>query len=233
MRLPKARRSGKVIFVTGTDTGVGKTLLTGLLLHFLRQDGVHALAMKPFCSGSRADAALLAALQDNELSIDEVNPFFFEEPLAPLVAARQEGKTVGLKRVLEAIQRVQRRCERLLVEGVGGVLVPLGEKWSVRDVISELGCEVIVVSRNRLGTINHTMLATEALKRAGIRRIKIVLMDEQRPDFSSSSNHLILSGLLKPAPVFSVQFLGADAAGPTCLKKYFEKTKKTLARILA
>lgn len=233
MSLPKARHSGKITFVTGTDTGVGKTVLTGLLLHSLRQTGVHALAMKPFCSGSRDDARLFAALQDNELDIDGVNPFFFGEPVAPLVAARKQAKMIGLKQVVEAIHRIQRRCERLLVEGVGGVLVPLGERWFVRDLISKLGCEVVVVSRNRLGTINHTMLATEALERASIRRIKVVLMDGQKQDCSSGSNHLMLSELLRPIPVLKIQFLGPEASRPTGLKKNLKKTHKTLARILA
>ena len=83
-------RCPRIIFITGTDTGVGKTLLTGLLLHHLRQSGCHALAMKPFCSGSRADAEFLHAVQDGELTLDEINPFFFAEPLAPLVAAREQ-----------------------------------------------------------------------------------------------------------------------------------------------
>jgi len=232
MSLPKARGSGKILFVTGTDTGVGKTLLTGLLLRHLRGEGVHALAMKPFSSGSRDDALLLGALQGGELGIDEVNPFFFKVPMAPLVAARKEGRTVGLRQAIAAIQRVRCRCEWLLVEGVGGVMVPLGEKWSVRDLILRLGCAVVVVSRNRLGTINHTILTAEALKRAGIQRIKIVLMNEQRSDPSSSSNPLIISELLRPTPVFSIRYLGDEAACPSRLGKNLKKIQKTLARIL-
>ena len=82
----------KIIFITGTDTGVGKTLLTALLLHHLRQTGVHALAMKPFCSGGRADVRLLQSLQRGELSDAEMNPFYFAEPIAPFVAAKKHEK---------------------------------------------------------------------------------------------------------------------------------------------
>ena len=152
----------RIIFVTGTDTGVGKTLLTGLLLYHLRQRGCHALAMKPFCSGSRADTEFLRAVQDGELTSDEVTPFFFAEPLAPLVAARKHRRTIRLKEVVRRIRRLSDRCECLLIEGIGGLLVPLGEGFTVRDLVARLGCEVIIVSRNRLGTINHTILTGAA-----------------------------------------------------------------------
>src|SRR5258705_9807549 len=94
------RRPGKIIFVTGTDTGVGKTLLTGLLLHHLRTEGCHALAMKPFCSGGRGDVEFLHALQDGELSEREINPFYFHEPVAPLLAARKNARAIHLKDVV-------------------------------------------------------------------------------------------------------------------------------------
>ena len=86
----------KTIFITGTDTGVGKTVLTGLLLHHLREKGVRALAMKPFCSGSRRDVKLLKALQNSELTDDEINPYYFKEAVAPLVAARMHHKIIQL-----------------------------------------------------------------------------------------------------------------------------------------
>src|SRR5262249_51966743 len=143
----------RIIFITGTDTGVGKTLLTGLLVCHLRASGCHALAMKPFCSGGRADVDFLRVAQDRELTADEINPFYFREPIAPLVAARKRHIKIRLPDVLRAISDILARCECLLIEGSGGLLVPLGEGYTVADLISKLNCEVIVVSRNRLGTI--------------------------------------------------------------------------------
>src|ERR1035441_2988306 len=90
----------RIIFITGTDTGVGKTLLTGLHLHHLRQSGCHALAMKPFCSGSRADTEFLHTVQDAELAPEEITPFSISEPLAPLVAARRHHRSIALAEVL-------------------------------------------------------------------------------------------------------------------------------------
>src|SRR5579862_6832824 len=106
----------KIIFITGTDTGVGKTLLTALMLHHLRQAGVHALAMKPFCSGGRGDVRLLQSLQPGALSDAEMNPFYFAKPVAPLVA--QKGwRAIRLREVIKKIGEVQRQCDCLLIEG--------------------------------------------------------------------------------------------------------------------
>jgi len=222
-----------VIFITGTDTGVGKTVLTGLLLQHLRQGGCHALAMKPFCSGSRADAKFLRVVQDDELTLEEINPFFFAEPLAPLVAARKHHRSIRLREVLQRIRRIANRCQCLLIEGIGGVLVPLGKGFAVLDLIGRLGCETILVSRNRLGTINHTLLSVRALQDAGIQGLKVVLMASPDTDFSADSNGPILAELLAPAPVFPVPFLGRNPARFGALTTGEKKVKKTLAQILA
>ena len=225
--------SPRIIFITGTDTGVGKTLLTGLLLHHLRQNGCQALAMKPFCSGSKADTEFLRAAQDGELTLDEITPFFFAEPLAPLVAARRHHRSIRLQEVLLRIRRVADSCQCLLIEGIGGLLVPLGECFTVRDLIAKLGCEVIVVSRNRLGTINHTLLTVGALQHAGMRRLITVLMSCSEGDYSTTSNCGILAKLLAPTPVLPVGVLGRNPLQLEALKKSAKKMKKTLAQILA
>lgn len=223
----------RIIFITGTDTGVGKTLLTGLLLHHLRQSGCHALAMKPFCCGGRADAELLRPIQDGELTLDDINPFFFAEPVAPLVAARKHHCSIRVTEVLRRITRVASRCECLLIEGIGGVLVPLGEGFTVLDLVAKLGCGAIVVSRNRLGTINHTLLTIGALQAAGIEGLKTVLMSSARADSSTASNSQMLSELLAPVPVFELPFLGSNPSRLEALKTSQKKVKKTLAQILA
>lgn len=222
----------KITFITGTDTGVGKTLLTALLLDHLRTSGVHALAIKPFCSGSRADVELLRCLQEGELSADEINPYFFREPVAPLVAARGEVREITLAQAVANVRRVAARCECLLVEGIGGVLVPLGESFSVADLIARINCRVLVVSRNRLGTLNHTRLTVAALQREGVRRVKVVMMQSPRPDFSSRSNLLILNKLLKRVPVLVLPDLGLRTARTRAVKENRKKVKKILARIL-
>jgi dethiobiotin synthetase len=223
-------RSGRIIFVTGTDTGVGKTVLTALLLCHLRRSGCRALAMKPFCSGSRADARLLYTLQDRELALEEINPFYFPEPVAPLVAARQHRRQVRLEAVLERIFRVvsslQGLAQRptpgaapgmslgpepcLLVEGSGGLLVPLGVGYTVLDLIAALCCEVIVVGRNRLGTLNHCLLTVRTLQGIGLQRLRVVLMGCRRCDIAAASNPDMLAELVAPIPVQVVPHLGLN-----------------------
>ncbi len=157
----------RTIFITGTDTGVGKTVLTGLLLAYLRHCGAKALALKPFSSGSRTDAQLLHALQGGDLTLDEINPFHYSRPLAPFTAARGQRGIVQIESVLSQIERVAPRCDCLLIEGIGGLLVPLGDGYTVRDLIHRLNCAVFIVSRNQIGTINHTLLTVEALQVTG------------------------------------------------------------------
>jgi dethiobiotin synthetase len=221
-----------ITFITGTDTGIGKTLLTALLLRHLRRRGCHALGMKPFCGGDRADAGLLRAVQDEELTTEEVNPFYFTEPLAPLAAARIHRQSIPLQEVLRRILRVSGRCQCLLIEGVGGLLVPLGEGYSVADLISKLNCQVIVVSANRLGTLNHTLLTVRALQHLGIKTIKVVLMGQRQPDPSSDSNRQMLVELLGQVPVLAVEYLGPDAMRIESVKATEKKVEKVLARIL-
>jgi dethiobiotin synthetase len=118
----------------------------------------------------------------------------------------------------------------LLIEGSGGLLVPLGENYRVIDLIERLNCEVVIVSRNRLGTINHTLLTVGALFGAGIRRMKVVLMTDGRTDVSAATNKKVLRELMRPVQVNAIEFLGKNASKVGDLKKNYEKVKKTLAR---
>ena len=268
----------KIIFITGTDTGVGKTLLTGLLLAHLRQAGVHALALKPFCCGPRRDVQLLQALQDDALLADEINPFYFREPIAPFVAARLHRRSIPLAKTLDHIQMATRRCDCLLIEGIGGVSVPLGSlagrgvptappnaeetkaaPWSSRagpgiytvlDLITNLDCETIVVSRNQLGTINHTLLTVSALRHnlhetysvphanSALHTTrpalpKVLLMNSRRPDPSSASNPRILTELIAPTRLFLLPFLGRNCHTAAAIKANARKFHKILAQLLA
>lgn len=227
----RARRAEKIIFVTGTDTGVGKTILTGLLVYHLRTQGVHALAMKPFCSGGRGDVKLLRAMQDGELTEEEINPFYFPEPVAPLVSARKWKRSIALSEVIRRIKEMAARCECLLVEGSGGLLVPLGEGYLVSDVIKRLKCKVIVVARNRLGTINHTLLTVKTLRELNVNNLTIALVEAGKKDVSTKTNGRVLGDLLAPIAVREVVFLGKNASKIGVLKKSHKKVKKTLAQI--
>ena len=225
----KAR--AKIIFVTGTDTGVGKTVLTALLLEGLRAEGRNALALKPFCSGSRADARALLAREKGCLTLDEVNPFYFDKALAPRAAA-PPGRLPSLKAVVKYIEDVADRCDLLLVEGSGGLLVPLGVDFTVADLIRELSCAVIVVSCNKLGTINHTLLTVSYLERVGIKHVSVALMRARHTDLSARSNLRILREMAPGTRLIEVPFLTGKPLSKRGMKKSVTFLKKTLAEIM-
>ena len=223
---------GRIIFITGTDTGSGKTLLTALLLVHLRGSGLDVLAMKPFCSGDKADIALLQSLQPGEISDDLMNPFFFRGPVAPLVAARKQNRIISFQAALQAVEEVSIRCDYLLVEGIGGVLVPLGPGYNVLDLIHRLGCVVIVAARNKIGVINQSLLTMRALNQAGLRQVGLVLMGTEIDDASSTSNHLVLRELLAPIEVVPIPFLGLQVPGLGCAAERSCQKLKNRLRVL-
>src|SRR5208283_5473302 len=128
----------RTLFITSTDTGAGKTVLTALLAQFLRARGVNAAALKPISSGVRADARALRAAMDGALPLDEINPWHFRAPIAPLLAARRERTHVHLAEVMAHIRALQKRFDALLIEGAGGLLSPLGENFDSGDLIAAL-----------------------------------------------------------------------------------------------
>jgi len=250
----------RLIFITGTDTGVGKTLLTSLLLAHLRGCGIRTFALKPFCSGSRSDAILLRSLVDHELTLDEINPFYFPEPLAPLVAARKHRRRISMRHVLSHVSRIthlpsvasakeghaalsRSHAPTLLLEGAGGLLAPLTQDCTALDMIRQLDCEVLVVAPNKLGTINHTLLTIRALQDGTAsnaptlpcshapRSTRVVLMNRRSPDPSAASNPSILSELLAPIPVHTFPFLGPAPRRLGAIRRHAAVLQRKLAEL--
>ncbi|HEY5233937.1 MAG TPA: dethiobiotin synthase [Verrucomicrobiae bacterium] len=206
----------QTLFITGTDTGVGKTVLTALLVKFLRGRGVNAAALKPICSGGRSDARKLFAVMDRalevqgpkskiqslELSLDEINPWHFRAAIAPLLAARRENKTVKLSQVVARVRAMQRRFDVLLIEGAGGLLSPLGKNFNSRDLIVALRAMPIIVAQNKLGAVNQVLLALEALPKNLRAKAHVVLASPQRPDASTKTNAGLLAEFFDAERIF-------------------------------
>jgi dethiobiotin synthetase len=195
-------------FITGTDTGVGKTVLTALLARHLRERGVSAAALKPICSGGRGDARALRAAMNGALTPDEINPWHFRAPLAPLLAARRERRRVRLADVLAHVRTMQKRFDVLLVEGAGGLLSPLGENFDSRDLIAALRATPIVVCPNRLGAVNQVLLTLAALPRSASCRARVVLMSPSKPDASTNTNVGLLAEFFDAKRIFELPWLG-------------------------
>ncbi|MFZ4597709.1 MAG: dethiobiotin synthase [Terrimicrobiaceae bacterium] len=162
-------------FITGTDTGVGKTFATALLTRALRRAGLDTVALKPLCCGGREDVEILRGAADNELTCDEINPVWMRTPVAPLVASRKEGIPVSIEALASWFQQITRDRQSYLVEGAGGWLVPVADHLTVADLAAKLGLPVILVVANRLGCINHTLLTLENIRARGLKCDGIIL----------------------------------------------------------
>lgn len=174
------------IFVTGTDTGVGKTVVSTALARRLLQMRCSVGVMKPVETGVQPDSLaesdagrLMAAAEVND-AIDLVCPYRFHAPLAPVAAAQAEGRRIEAQDILRRFERLASRYSCVLVEGAGGLLVPMGQDWSMRDLIARLGVPVVLVGRAGLGGINHALLTLESLQREHIEVLALVL-NETRP----------------------------------------------------
>ncbi|MBL69424.1 MAG: dethiobiotin synthase [Verrucomicrobiales bacterium] len=222
----------RVVFVTGTDTGAGKTVLTGLLLAHLRRRGVRALAMKPVESGGRADARLLCALQERELGLDEVNPFWFREPLAPAVAARRCGASVLKKDILKAAGRLKSRCDVLLVEGAGGLLSPMGKNWSGLDLALGLRAKTLLAAGNVLGAINHARLTLDRLRWEKIESAGMVLMGGGRSVLCRENASELREKTVK-VPIFEIGNSADLKRGVSGILRAEKKFSKTLAKVVS
>lgn len=160
------------LFVTGTDTGVGKTFVTCALARALRARGRRVGVVKPVETGVAAapeDALALRAAADDPAPLDDVCPYRFAAGLAPAVAARLEGVTVDVERLVAVIGRRAREADVCLVEGAGGLLVPVAGRITWAELAARLGLPVLIVAANRLGTVNHCALTARAAAAAGLR----------------------------------------------------------------
>jgi dethiobiotin synthetase len=222
---------GSTIFITGTGTGVGKTILTALLTVHLRASGVNALAMKPYCSGSLNDSELLEAANGGELSLKQITPVFCPKPLAPLAALEREESHDALQEAKRAISENSEQCEYLLVEGIGGVAVPLAPSYSVGHLIAEIADHQIIVGTNRLGIINETILTNYFLEGLGKPRNHIVLMKKDTESLSAESNTDIVKTILGHSRLTELPFLGLELSDIRAIEACQIKISKTLAQI--
>ncbi len=169
------------IFITGTDTGVGKTLVSAALALYLKKQGLTVGVMKPIETGTspsretRSDAARLRSTIESDEPLGAIRPYAFELPVAPLAAAQMEGQAINLETIKKVYRLLSTRYDSMIVEGVGGVRVPITPKSTVADLIRSLRLPAIVVGRSGLGGINHALLTIEALRQSRIPILALVL----------------------------------------------------------
>lgn len=182
------------VFVTGTDTGVGKTLVACALARALRQRGTRVGVMKPVETGvgddGPLDALALRDAADVNDPLELICPARFAQPSAPPVAARAEGREVDLGVIRQAFTELRRRHEFLIVEGAGGLLVPVGDGLCMGALAGEFELPLLVVARGALGTLNHTLLTLEAAQQRGLAVVGVVVSHADGPLSGADADNL-------------------------------------------
>jgi dethiobiotin synthetase len=196
-------------FITGTDSGVGKTRITLAVMRTLQQQGLRVAAMKPVASGCELsadglrneDALLLQQHASENHPYDLINPYAFAPPIAPHLAAARSGVTIDLTRIIAGYQQLAAASDGVMVEGAGGWLVPLNETQTIADLAVALGLPVILVVAIRLGCINHALLSAQAIRTSGCVLAGWIAnhtmpADAQSADIVTSINQRIAAPLL-------------------------------------
>lgn len=197
----------RIIFITGTDTGVGKTCFSALAVNVLRARGVNVAGLKPICSGGRDDARALQKISRSGLTLDEVNPWHFRDAIAPVLAARHKRRRVRLRDVIAHIRRVAKRFDVVVVEGAGGLLSPLGEDFDSRNLIATLGAQPIIVCPNRLGAVGQVLLVLAALPKRAAKLAAVVLVAQPKPDRASRTNKALLAEKISTERIWEMPWL--------------------------
>jgi dethiobiotin synthetase len=182
------------IFITATDTGVGKTVITAGLALALKEQGCRVGVMKPVQSGHQpgdpeSDGMRLKTWVGVHDSIDEIVAYNFRAPVAPGLAAELEGVTIDRSAIHERLGRLAGKYDVVLVEGAGGLMVPLGPDWTIADLAKEIGWPLLIVARPVLGTVNHTVLTALAARQLGLDPIGVILNGLRPEEMEPSVEH--------------------------------------------
>ena len=210
----------RTIFITGTDTGCGKTFISVALIAALQTTGLRVAAMKPVASGCvrtaaglrNADALALLAQADVKLPYEVINPYAFEPPIAPHIAARQAGVQIDPGVIEQRLRQLQERADMVIVEGVGGWQVPLNERDSVATLAAGLAAPVLLVVGMRLGCINHALLSGQAVRASGCSLLGWVANSPHKPMPSEQENRAAIGSWLGMPCLAAVSHGGQEEA---------------------
>ena len=185
------------LFLTGTDTGVGKTDTAIKLLRLAQTIGLRCAGMKPISCGDRSDVERLLAASSDGLTIDEINPVWLQTSATPLSASLIEKVAIDEQRLVDALHRLEERCDFVVVDGPSGWLVPIRRDFFACDLAAKFGLPVLVVTQNRLGCVNHTCLTVRSIIESGLACAGVVLNETPGlADIATNTNADILRQIL-------------------------------------
>ncbi len=231
----------KSIFVTGTDTDVGKTVVTAALISLLRGDGVNAVPMKPIQTGcDKVDGKLLVpdlefVLSATGLTVEKEEhnrmcPYRFPLPCSPHLAAQKEHSAIDLEIILRCYQELAESRDMVVVEGAGGILVPIDDKNYMRELMVLLDAPVVLVARPGLGTLNHTLLSINELKRAGLVVAGVIFCETEPTEntYIIQDNKSTVERLGETAVLGTIPFISDLDRVLTSRESFFEFAQKSL-----
>ena len=254
----------EIFLIVGTDTEVGKTVFSGLFTQYLMDCGVGVRAVKPFCAGGKADIEFLQAAHGGGLGQEDLNFWYCDEPISPAAAELRLGQAVDFEGSIYWINSLRsavfshqerlggqasvgsgegslqstdgsRQAGVLLVEGVGGLLVPLTKGKTVASLGQAIGAQLIVVAPNRVGVINQVLLTVEAATKRNLKVALVVLMGQNESDNSVPENaDLICQNLPEMTGfkgVIEFPYLGPDASDPGLIPIHANEAGKTLSQV--
>ena len=223
-------------FITGTDTGIGKTLVAEGLIRAIKAKGLSVCPLKPAesgCSIKRGelfppDATTLLRTSGVDETLDTVNPYRLRNPLAPSVAAEMEGVKIEKKKIISLHKRLSKKYDITIVEGAGGIMVPLYKQYLFLDLAEDLGLPLLIVARPGLGTINHTLLTIEAARSRGLDIAGVIInySVKTRKGISEKTNPEVITKLGR------VPVLGTIPHSTDSNSGQINKTFKEIAEIL-
>ena len=211
----------KNYFITGTDTGVGKTFFTVALLHALQSHGLRVAPMKPVAAGTitlqgaqiNDDVAALQAISQHRFALADVNPYCLIEAIAPHIAAAREQVQIDMAVIVDAFARLRANADTVLVEGAGGFLVPLSTTQSMAEIPQALKLDVILVIAMRLGCLNHALLTVEAIRARGLQLAGWVANSVSATPMNAFDENLSTLKSMVDAPCLGViPYTGAHSA---------------------
>jgi dethiobiotin synthetase len=211
------------LFVSGSGTGVGKTLVTTILLNEIRKAGKECSALKPVISGfdegnpGESDTSLILGALGRDVtrnSVEEISPWRFREPLSPDMAAAHEGRSLYIKEIAHFCRANAEPDSIRIIEGVGGVMVPLTDKETVLDLMVEVDAPVLLVVGSYLGTLSHTLTALQAVRGRGLMVAGIVISESLDNPVALSETRVTLSRFTGDIPVIALPRLASPGGDP-------------------
>lgn len=209
----------KSVFITATDTGVGKTTVSYTLAKLLKEKNINVAYFKPIETGVNTlseDAYKLSTI--TKQTLDEIVLYTFKNPLSPYAAMLTENKNIDLKKILNHYDYLTKKYDFVIVEGAGGLLVPILENYTYFDLIKDLNIPVLIVSRAKLGTINHTLLTVKALD--GVKILGIIMNGFNGDDISEDLNPMIIEKFSNQKIIAKCNF--SENPDEECYKKLKE-----------